>query len=113
MEEKLDKLRQLGCDADGAIARFMDDRAVFLECFACTLDDPTLGQLGEALSKKDCEAAFHCAHKLKGVYANMGLTPLLDECTAIVEPLRCGAYSDELLTRYNKMTELMQKLKQI
>jgi HPt (histidine-containing phosphotransfer) domain-containing protein len=35
-------------------------------------------------------AAFDSAHELKGVLANMGLTPLWEDACALVEPLRVG-----------------------
>ena len=63
--------------------------------------------------KKDADAAFRHAHTLKGLTANMGLTPLHDLVVRIVEPLRGGLYSDELLEIYNTMMKEIEVYRRI
>ena len=59
--------------------------------------------------------AFECAHTLKGMLANMGLTPLYDIVVRIVEPLRAGETAgllpacDELLAARDRLNTLLKE----
>ena len=113
MDEKIKKLKALGCDTDAALERFMGDKQLYLTCLEQMLTDESFEKLGDALSKSDVNSAFHYAHMLKGVYANMGMTPIYKECSAIVEPLRSGSFSDTLLENYRSMQQFLQAIKAI
>lgn len=86
----LQELRDWGCDVDGALERFVGDKELYQECLYTVLTDKAFVGLGEALKCGAVKEAFDCAHTLKGVLANMGLTPMLDITVRIVEPLRDG-----------------------
>lgn len=47
-------------------------------------------ELGAAIEAKDTKASFEKAHELKGVLANMGLSPMYTVTCNMVEPLRAG-----------------------
>lgn len=109
------KLENWGCDIRGAMPRFLDDEPFYLECVVQVADDPGFGELKRLLSSGDVKAAFDCAHMLKGVTANTGLTPLYDEIVKIVEPLRAGSMEGlEPFERKlsQKLTELQTLLNQ-
>lgn len=78
MNGTLAKLKECGCDIDGALARTLNDSDFLLHCMKAALAEPEFGQLGIALKKQDAKEAFEYAHALKGVVANVGLTPLYD-----------------------------------
>ena len=101
MAALMDELRARGCDVEGALTRFLNNEAFYAKCYKKFLDDPAFSALDEALKAKDAETAFRHAHTLKGLTANMGLTPLYDIVVKIVEPLRGGAYHDDLLEEQN------------
>lgn len=105
MEEKLLKLKEMGCDLDGAMNRFLDDREFYFECYEKALTDKDFEELKEALLQRDAKAGFEYAHALKGVIANLGLTSLLEKISEIVEPLRFGNYEEELLEKYEAMMQ--------
>ena len=86
----LNELRDWGCDVDGALARFLDDEGLYVSCLHAVLADKSFAGLGEALNAHMVKEAFDHAHTLKGVLANMGLTPMYDLTVGIVEPLRTG-----------------------
>lgn len=111
MSALLDELRLMGCDVDGAMGRFLNKEDFYARCYKKFLADKSFAALGEALKAKNTEEGFHHAHTLKGVCANMGLTPLLDNVVKIVEPLRVGDYSDELLDYYNQLMNDFEKYK--
>ncbi len=103
MSALLEELRAMGCDIDGAMARFLNNEDFYVRCLKKMLKDPSFAALGEALKQSDAENAFHQAHTLKGVVANMGITPLYDLTVEIVEPLRHGDCNPGLWSVYEKL----------
>ncbi len=108
MNALLTELRSRGCDVDGALVRFLNNEDFYAKCFKKFIDDPAFVGLGEALAVKDVDVAFRHAHTLKGLIANMGLTPLYDLAVQIVEPLRAGQCEDELNTCYQRLMDEMK-----
>ena len=90
MDRKLERLRDWGCDVDGALERMLDDEEFYLECLSMLMEDEGFDALSAALEQGDVSTAFDRAHALKGVLANLGLTPLFEQVEKIVEPLRAG-----------------------
>ena len=100
MCEVLEKLRAWGCDLDGALERFLGD------------EDESFDGLKEALAEDERKKAFDCAHTLKGVFANMGITPMFDTVEKIVEPLRAGI-NDGLMPVYEELSREREHLRSI
>jgi len=99
------ELEDWGCDIDGALERFLDDEELYVTCLETVVTDHNFEKLGEALEEKAVSDAFDYAHTLKGVFANLGLTPMYMIVEKIVEPLRSGnannledAYQELLLS---------------
>ena len=113
MSALLNELRERGCDVEGALTRFLNKEDFYAKCYKKFLDDPAFAALDEALKAKDADAAFRHAHTLKGLTANMGLTPLYDIIVKIVEPLRGGLYSDDLLEKYDVMMQELETYRRI
>lgn len=90
MSTLLDALREWGCDVDGALERFMGDETLYQACLHSVMEDKNFDGLLEMLNQRDVKQAFEHAHTLKGVLANMGLTPMYDIVVRLVEPLRVG-----------------------
>ncbi len=78
---------KLGGNFDDVMARMMKEERVakFAVMF---LDDPSYGQLSEAMDAGDVEAAFKAAHTLKGVCANLSLSRLQKSAIDVTEALR-------------------------
>jgi HPt (histidine-containing phosphotransfer) domain-containing protein len=108
MENLFEKLRQAECDVDGALARFLDDKELYVQFYSELLQDDAFALLGEALENgKLCEA-FEYAHTLKGIIGNMGLTPLFEVVCDIVEPLRINS-EDGVKENYDELLQLRDK----
>lgn len=90
MEEVFKKLEEWGCDVEGALERFLDDKDLYMTCLETVITDRNFDKLGVALDERNVLEAFDCAHTLKGVFANLGLTPMFSVVETIVEPLRGG-----------------------
>lgn len=112
MKQFMEKLSAWGCDVEEALERFIDDEEFYLSCLKMTTEDSGFEQLGEALKEGDVLKAFDSAHTLKGVLANVGLTPMFDIIVQIVEPLRAGQM-ENLMPVYEELLQANCYLKQI
>lgn len=111
MSALLDQLRTMGCDIDGAMGRFLNKEDFYAKIYRKFLVEKSFEALGVSLKEKNTDDAFRHSHTLKGVCANMGLTPLLDIVVKIVEPCRAGEYSDDLLKYYDDLMAEFEKYK--
>lgn len=84
------RLGKWGCDTDGAMERMLDDESFYRDCLDTFLNDDHFARLGRMLNENNVREAFLSAHALKGVSANLGLTPLYKAICELVEPLRAG-----------------------
>ena len=110
MDDLLKRLKSEGCDVDGSMDRFLDDKEFYVSCFREVLADPAFEQLGKALEDKKIKEAFDAAHTLKGIILNLGITPLYEIIVHIVEPLRIGK-SDDVGKYYIKLIAKRDALK--
>lgn len=82
------QLAENGADVEGALRRFIGNEALYVKFFLKLKDDPSYGDLNRNLEQGNYEEAFKAAHTLKGVSANLGLTPLYQNASAMTELLR-------------------------
>ena len=90
METVWDTLRSYGGDAEGVEKRFAGDAELFEVCLAEFREDGDFEEVAEAIQAGDLRHAYECAHSLKGVSANLGLTPFYEVVSVLVESLRSG-----------------------
>ncbi len=111
MSTLLTVLEKWNCDTAGAMRRFLNDESLFKICLSQMMSDENFETLGAALQLNNTRAAFESAHALKGIIANMGITPLYNQIILIVEPLRTQSVQpDTLLPTYRKLMELHTQL---
>lgn len=84
----VDQLTQYGADTKKALARCMNMPDLYLRLVKMMANDTHIAGLRAALEAKDRNAAFEEAHALKGVLANLELTPVLTPVSEITEMLR-------------------------
>lgn len=99
-----------GCDVSGAMNRMMQDAGFYKDCLESFSRDPLFDELGKAIAAGDAAEAFEHAHAIKGVAANLGLTPVLQPVTKLVERLRAGRMdgADELYTVVSEQMEVLR-----
>lgn len=112
MEMIFQELEEWGCDVEGALDRFLDDKELYMTCLQTVVADANFAKLGVSLQEQNVSLAFDYAHTLKGVFANLGLTPMFAIVETIVEPLRAGMGND-LEVPYEKLLASNEKLKGI
>ena len=84
----IDGLRAFGAGVDEGLARCMNNEAFYVRLVEKVLKDKGFDELDAAVAEHDTDAAFEAAHKLKGVLANLALTPICEPVTQMVELLR-------------------------
>lgn len=94
MNEIIKGLKSWGCDVDAALDRFIRDEELYISCLEKFVDDAGFEQLKICLEDKNYEEAFNQAHTLKGVAANLGLDPMSECISNMVEDLRVKKYDN-------------------
>lgn len=89
MEESFKRrLEENGVDVGETLKRFLGNEDMYAKFLRKFPGDPSYRNLGEQLRAGSFEEAFKSAHTLKGVAANLGLTPLHAASAELVEELR-------------------------
>lgn len=100
----IQSLREYGANVEEGVQRCVNQEAFYLRLVSTVPGNKGFQALYDALEQKDLEAAFQAAHGLKGVAANLALTPLLKPVSEITELLRNKSFVD-----YNPLKEEIQK----
>lgn len=107
------KLFIWGCDTDAAVERVLGDEDMYVSFIRkyCTYED--IEKLDNLILSKKEEDAFALAHNMKGVYGNLGLTPIYDILCEVVELLRHGmkdGIQDKMMELHDAREELEEIL---
>jgi len=95
MEEKFKRqLVESGADVETTLKRFMGNEAIYQKFLGKFPHDPNYVNLGKNLEEGAYKEAYECAHALKGVVGNLGLTPIFERVSDLVEELRNKAPED-------------------
>jgi hypothetical protein len=108
----IEALVKKGCDIPSAMARFLNDKGFYCQILRTVPEETAFADLGKALQEGDRKTGFEKAHELKGMLANMGLTPMYQEACAIVEPLRAGKLTGTL-EHYETLMKQLDDLKDL
>ena len=107
----LDELKNQGCNVDEGLKRCMNNEAFYLKMVDMFFSDGSkIDALGTALQADNLDEAFEQAHALKGVCANLALTPLEIKISEITELLRARTQTD-YSDMYREITVLYDKMK--
>ncbi len=87
-------LRAWGANVDEGMERCLNNEAFYLKLVQKSMQDPSFERLAEAVAAGDLDKGFDMAHALKGVMANLALTPILRPVQEITELLRNKAAAD-------------------
>ncbi len=105
----LDVLKQYGANVTEGLGRCMNNEAFYLRMVGMAIRDDNVAALDAAVKKGHYKEAFELAHGLKGMYANLSLTPLSVPLSEITELLRAEADTD-YTTLMNEIVLQKQKL---
>jgi len=109
----VDALRELGADTQEGMARCMNREDFYLRLVGMGIRDGGFDKLKAACEAGDLDAAFEAAHALKGVMANLSLTPISQRVSEVTELLRArtqmdyGPMVEEILEERDKFAALL------
>ena len=107
----LDNLKEMGCDIDGAMPRFLNNEDFYIKCLRKFVDDSLFDNLVGTLSANEVEESFKHAHNLKGVCANLGITPMQNIIYDMVEVLRMGDIPVDGLDKMKRVIAIKEEIK--
>ncbi len=90
----INALKEYGANVQEGLERCLDDEGFYLEMVGMALDGEGFKRLSDAIESGNKTAAFEAAHALKGVLANVALTPLYEQVSEVTELLRAGKDAD-------------------
>ncbi len=90
----IDKLREYGADVDEGLARCMNMEDFYIGLVEKALADNRFPLLEQQIGDSELDKAFETAHALKGMYANLSLTPLIKPVSEMTELLRNRTNTD-------------------
>ena len=107
MEKKLlNDLAANGCSVAQALNdTFLGNEDFYVRVFGRLSSNTALARLEQSLASNDVKGVFEAAHELKGMYGNLGLTPLYGCVCIIVETARAGSL--------NGIAERLPELKEL
>lgn len=111
----IEQLTEFGADTKKALARCMNMPDLYLRLVRMMAQDEHLSKLRSALDARDINTAFEEAHALKGVLANLELTPVLTPVSEVTEMLRPRGGVSPALTpeaEQNILTRLLPEAEQ-
>lgn len=104
----------IGADYD-ALCKRLGGEAMADRFAVKFLKDSSFSELGSALEKKDWNAVFSAVHTLKGVAANLSITPVEKTASELTEAVRGGkalenmSLYDNVSETYNKAVEALKQ----
>ncbi|MCR5826608.1 MAG: Hpt domain-containing protein [Oscillospiraceae bacterium] len=90
----IEKLTAYGADVGTGLKRCVNKESLYLRLVKTVPSSADFARLQETVAAGDYEAGFQAAHGLKGVTANLSLTPLSGPIMEITEHLRAGDVMD-------------------
>jgi HPt (histidine-containing phosphotransfer) domain-containing protein len=112
MSKLTDALAEYGTDIEDVKKRFVNDEEFYRECLDMFLRDDSIEKLKVAIDNRDTQEAFNAAHTIKGIVGNLGLTPLFDAISDLVEDLRSDKMGNAL-KKYKNIDLEYEKVKEI
>ena len=116
----LDSLKAAGADTEDGLKRCLGKEDFYLKMVSLALKNENFELLGGALKTEDYVKSFELCHALKGVTANVSLTPLYDLISDLTEKLRACSPADKeaekgspLEKRGEDFLELYKKIREI
>ena len=106
------KLNDYGCNTKEGLERCLNNKDFYIKLLKMAVSDNKVYELKDFIDIKDYDNAFSISHSLKGVYANLSITPLYNLFYTLTEELRnktCKDYTDEI----NEIINLFEKIKKI
>ena len=90
----IDDLMAFGANTQDGMQRCLNNADFYLRMVKKVPSDANFQNLCEAMAAGDQAAAFDAVHAIKGIAANLGLTPILTPAAELTEILRARSNAD-------------------
>ena len=90
----IESLRSFGAKVNEGLGRCMNNESFYLRMVRMAVADGNFEKLEKAIAENDLAAGLEAAHALKGVLANLALTPLTEPVSELTERLRVRSPGD-------------------
>lgn len=110
----IEKLKSFGANTDEGLARCLNNESFYLMLVQSSITFEQIDKLCAQTNAGDLDGAFETAHALKGVYANLSLTPLYKLVYELTEQLRSKKNIDysPITTKLRELMAQLQNLAQ-
>ena len=105
----LEKLEKYGCNTKEGLERCLNKEDFYIKLLKMAVLDNKVYELKDAVINKDYDKAFGISHTLKGVYANLAITPLFELLYVLTEDLRAKKDKDY----NNQLNEILMKFEDV
>ena len=107
-----ESLAAFGANCDEGLSRCMNNETLYFKLVQMALGDGKLAALRKALEAGNLDESFELAHALKGVHANLALTPIHAPLSELTEKLRArdGSGWEPLLAEAEKQAAALAAL---
>ena len=105
----IEKLKEYGANTKDGIERCLNNTDFYLKMVNMGIKDSHFEALETAIKQNDLDQAFEAAHALKGIFANIALTPMYEAVNEINETLR-GRAKIDYSAMMEKISQERQKL---
>lgn len=109
----LDSLKAAGADTEDGLKRCLGKEDFYLKMINLALKNENFELLEGALQAEDYVKSFELCHALKGVIANVSLTPLYVLISDLTEKLRASTGTVHVETGGEDFLELYKKIREI
>ena len=112
----IETLKNFGANTEDGLGRCFNNEEFYLKLVKTVPAEPNFDQLAAAVESGDMKRAFEHAHALKGVLANLSLTPILNPANEITEHLRAEEDIDykplleEIISKRDELKALCEEV---
>ncbi|MBR3031598.1 MAG: Hpt domain-containing protein [Clostridiales bacterium] len=108
----IEKLNEYGANTKEGLARCMGNETLYLRLVTSLTAQPDFDRMREQIADHDLASAFESAHAMKGVLANLSITPLYEKVCEITELLRSREETDyqPLLEEIDTLRKTLKEL---
>ena len=108
----LEKLDNIGCNTKEGLERCLNKEDFYMKLLKMAVSDNKVYDLEKSLKDNDLDNAFAISHTLKGVFANLAITPLYNLFYTLTEELRKRENKD-YTKEISDIISLFEKIKEI
>lgn len=105
----LKSLEDYGADVKNTLERFMGNESLYKKFLKKFIDDKNIFSLKKSVDETNYEDSLKYAHTLKGITANLGITPMYTILDKMVSDIRNNDF-DSINNLYSALDEEYQEI---